>query len=62
MTGYMGRIGIYETLLMSHEMQASRSSAETDLDALQRPGLQGRHEAAADQRRDENRSRHDDDR
>ena len=53
MTGYMGRMGIYEMMVMSPASCASVITAETDLEELRDAGLQGRHEAAAHQRRDE---------
>ena len=58
MTGYMGRIGIYEMMIMTPRLR-NRWSAATDLDWVARHGLQGRHEAAARQRRAENRRRRD---
>ena len=51
-TGYIGRIGIYEILLLSPDDEAAdQRQGRRRQDP--RAGLQGRHEAAAHQRRDE---------
>ena len=56
MTGYMGRVGIYETMVMTPELQEGDHAGNRPRRAAGQ-GLQGRHEAAADQRRDEGRGR-----
>jgi general secretion pathway protein E len=55
MTGFMGRVGIYETLIFSPPSRSWSARRPTSRSA--RAGLQGRHEAAAHQRRDEGRLR-----
>ena len=56
MTGYMGRIGIYEVLLFSPLIR-KLVNEKADISGIARAGLQGRHEGAAHQRRDEGRRR-----
>ena len=55
MTGYMGRVGIYETLLFTVDQELV--SAKRRPGRAARAGVQGRHEAAAHLRRDEGRRR-----
>ena len=56
MTGFMGRVGIYETLLFTSAIKSAGARQGGSRGAA-RAGLQGRHEAAAHQRRDEGRRR-----
>ena len=56
MTGYVGRVGIYEMMVLNNEIR-NMINDKTDMDRLRESVLSRRHEAAAHQRRDESSGR-----
>ena len=57
MTGYMGRIGIYETMVLTLRDQTPHHRYHRSRSVARQAAYQRRHEAAAHQRRDESRRR-----